>query len=96
MSAKYSAEKTVLSQVALTSYLHKRMTYAQLCLAMKLALENPRREWALLIRFALAWMSSSARRSSDMRLLLFRSMCKQTTRQSTPKEPWVRARLAGC
>ena len=64
MSSKYNAEKTVLSEVALSSYMHKRMDRAQLCTAMRLALENRRKEWALLIRFALAWMSSSARRAS--------------------------------
>ena len=89
MSSKYNAEKTVLSKSALSSFLHKRMTHSQLCLAMKLALNNSTREWALLIRFALAWMSSSARRSSDMRLLLQRAMCIHNTRQSTAKDPWV-------
>ena len=90
MSSKYNAERTVLSQVALSSYLHKRMDRVQLCTAMRLALENRRKEWALLIRFALAWMSSSARRASDMRLIFFRAMCTNDTLQSTAKDPWVR------
>ena len=87
MSSKYYAEKAVLSEAALSSYLYKRMNRQQLCTAMQLALEHRRKEWALLIRFALAWMSSSARRASDMRLLFFRAMCTDDTLQSNRDGP---------
>ena len=92
MAAKYRAERASLSEAALSRFLHKRMTHEQLCRAMDLALNNPSREWALLIRFALTWMSSSARRAADVRSLVYRALCTHETRQSTANDPWVRAR----
>ena len=91
MSAKYAQEKEVLCQAALNSYLKKRMTYEQLCNALELCLTNPSREWALLLRFSLAWMSSSARRSVDTRSLTFRSLCVEDLPGSALDTPWVRS-----
>ena len=90
MSAKYAEEKTVLCQAALNSYLKKRMTYEQLCTALELCLNNPSREWALLLRFSLSWMSSSARRSVDTRSLTFRALCVEDLQGSALDTPWVR------
>ena len=91
MCAKYYEERTILSKVALSTFLRKRMTYEQLCRAMSVALHNPSREWALLIRLALARMSSAARRSCDMRSVTYRSMCTHITRSTLVQNPWMRA-----
>ena len=89
MSAKYRQEKSALAESALTVYLCKRMSHAQLKKAMELALNHPKREWAFLIRFSLAWACGAARRSSDMLNLLFAGMCVHDFRQTTPDEPLV-------
>ena len=90
MAAKYRAERATLSQAALSSYLHRRMTHEQLCRAMDLALDSRSREWALLIRFALTWMSSSARRAADVRYLVYSALCTYEARHSTARDPWVK------
>ena len=89
MSAKYRQEKSALAESALTVYLCKRMTHAQLKKAMELALNHGKPQWAFLIRFSLAWACSSARRTSDMLNLLFAGMCLHDFREATPDEPLV-------
>ena len=66
MAARYRNKKSALAEQALNVYLCKRMTHAQLVRAMELALAHPKREWATLIRFSLAWACAAARRSSDI------------------------------
>ena len=86
MSAKYRQEKAALAESALTVYLCKRMAHAQLQRAMELALSHPKPEWALIIRFSLAWACGAARRSSDMLNLLFAGLCVHDFRQTTQDE----------
>lgn len=90
MSAKYNSEKKVLCNAALSAYLKKQMSHAQLCTAMRLALDHQSHHWAVTLRLSLTWMAASARRSIDARLMTYRSMCVQETRQATAQEPWVR------
>ena len=67
----------------------KRMTHAQLVRAMELAMAHPKREWAILIRFSLAWACAAARRSADMLNMVFSGLCVHDFRVTTQDEPLV-------
>ncbi len=91
MSSKYNLEKQLLVRTALTVYLRKRMTHAQLLRAMRLCLDplHVSSSWGITLRCAMAYMCSSARRTGDMRHLTFSSCCAEPVRQTTDEEPWV-------
>lgn len=88
---KYQQQKHELVKAVLSIHLKKRMTFEQLSRAVDLAVTYTPREWGLVLRFAVLWMCSSARRNSDMRSLTWRSMCTQDQRLAVDENPWVRA-----
>ncbi len=63
------------------------MTFEQLSLAVDLCLRQPSVEWGLILRFAMLWACSSARRNSDMRSLTWRSMCLHDNRLAQDEHP---------
>ena len=87
---KYQQQKHLLVKAVLSIHLKRRMTFEQLSKAVNLAVMHRTREWGLVLRFAILWMCSSARRNADMRGLTWRSMCVQEQRVAGDENPWVR------
>ncbi len=91
MSSKYSLERALLVRTALTVFLKKRMCHSQFLRAMQLCLDpvHATASWGVMLRFALAYMCSAARRSSDLRNLTYASACMEEIRHTSEDEPWV-------
>lgn len=88
MSSLYRSQRSELCKSVLSSHLSKRMTLDDLKKAMRLSL-NLDKEWAVQARLSLAWGASAARRSSDMRGLLYRNMCCVDQLQTSEDNPHV-------
>lgn len=84
----YKLQRSELCKSVLSSHLTKRMTLDDLKKALRLSL-NLDKEWAVQARLSLAWGASAARRSSDMRGLLYRNICCVDQLQTSDNDPHV-------